>query len=130
MKEFTLLRTGLPSLKFTGELLASAETNEREGPPGLGWEIDFYKTKGEAYVVSVIRRTQWQGQDDYFEVQGFHDDGALATVLRSHNPLARIDLPEDQTKAARLMSQARNAFDAVVTRLYSELGEQFAEVIE
>ncbi len=130
MQDFTLLRTGLPSLKFTGELLANAETNDREGPPGLGWEIDFYRTKGNAYVVSVIRRTQWQGQDDYFEVQSFHDGSALATVLRSHNPLARIDLPEDQARAVRLLSQARNAFDAVATRLYSELGEQFAEVIE
>ncbi len=130
MQDFTLLRTGLPSLKFTGELLASAESNEREGPPGLGWEIDFYRTRGGAYVVSVIRRTQWQGQDDHFEAQNFHDNDALATVLRSHNPLTRIDLSEDQARAARFLSQARNAFDAVVTRLYSDLGEQFVEVIE
>lgn len=64
MKPHTLTRTGLPPVQFTGELLAS-QTQEPPPPEkptyNRHWhEISLYRTKGGAFVVYLVYKSDFR----------------------------------------------------------------------
>ena len=73
METFNLEIDNAPSVRFTGELIASAASYDNEtmgssysGQTGRWTELELYKTKGKKFVCHRIGRTRWQGERDRF----------------------------------------------------------------
>lgn len=73
METFTLEIDNDPSIRFTGELVASAASSDNQamgssysGQTGRWTELALYKTKGGKYICHQIGRTRWQGERDRF----------------------------------------------------------------
>jgi hypothetical protein len=73
VKKFTLKIDHEPNIRFTGELLASAESsddramiNSYSGQFGRWKELFLYKTAGGKFVCHQINRTRWENEDDVF----------------------------------------------------------------
>lgn len=63
METFTLEIDNAPSVRFTGELVASADNSDQSGR----WtELALYKTKGGTFVCHQVGRSLWQGERDRF----------------------------------------------------------------
>lgn len=63
MKTFTLEIDNAPSIRFTGELVASVENDNKSGR----WtELALYKTKGGTFVCHQAGCSLWQGERDRF----------------------------------------------------------------
>lgn len=70
-KTFTLAIDYAPSIRFTGELVASVANSDEEvmgssysGQVGRWTVLSLYKTKGEKYVCYQVDYTRWQGERD------------------------------------------------------------------
>jgi hypothetical protein len=78
MKPFNIKRTDARDLKFTGELLSSAESSANDasgsysGSVGRWTELNLYLTKAGKYVCQRISYTKWLGERDSYEA-GVHD---------------------------------------------------------
>lgn len=73
METFTLEIDNEPSVRFTGELVASAASSDNQamgssysGQTGRWTELALYKTKGGKFVCHQVGRTRWQGERDRF----------------------------------------------------------------
>ena len=70
MDTITLRNNNAPSLRFSGELLAStSSSNERSssyysGTTGRWTTLELYKTASGKFVCQSIGHTQWQGEHD------------------------------------------------------------------
>lgn len=68
-KTYKLPRDGEPDLRITGELLAEVSNHSHQGSHQNRWtEICLYRTKAGKHVVSVIHRSQWEGEGDTHRV--------------------------------------------------------------
>ena len=73
METFTLEIDNAPSVRFTGELVASAASSDDQaigssysGQTGRWTELALYKTKGGKFICHQVGRTRWQGERDRF----------------------------------------------------------------
>lgn len=73
METFTLEIDNAPSVRFTGELVASAASSDNQamgssysGQTGRWTELALYKTKGGKFVCHQVGRTRWKGERDRF----------------------------------------------------------------
>lgn len=73
METFTIEIDNAPSVRFTGELVASAASSDNQamgskysGQTGRWTELALYKTKGGKFICHQIGRTCWQGERDRF----------------------------------------------------------------
>jgi hypothetical protein len=73
MKTFTLKIDNAPSVRFTGELVASpASSDDRamgrsySSQTSRWTELELYKTKGGKFICHQVGRTCWQGERDRF----------------------------------------------------------------
>ena len=73
METFILEIDNAPSVRFTGELVASAASSDNQamgssysGQTGRWTELALYKTKGGKFVCHQVGRTRWQGERDRF----------------------------------------------------------------
>lgn len=73
MEVFTLEINNAPSLRFTGELVASAASSDNQamgssysGQTGRWTELALYKTTSGKFVCHQIGRTRWEGENDNF----------------------------------------------------------------
>jgi len=73
METFTLDIDNAPSVRFTGELVASAASSDNQaigsgysGQTGRWTELALYKTKGGKIICHQVGRTRWQGERDRF----------------------------------------------------------------
>lgn len=72
MQDYTIKRTGLPPIKFNGELIGSGSTEIEHGNRANRWtEVEIYKTKGGKFIASVGRLTIWQGESDHYKAASF-----------------------------------------------------------
>ena len=62
-----------PSIRFTGELVASAASSDNQamgssysGQTGRWTELALYKTKGGKFICHQVGRTRWQGERDRY----------------------------------------------------------------
>jgi hypothetical protein len=75
METITVRRNDARDLKFTGELLASAESSANNasgnysGSVGRWTELNLYQTKAGKYVCQRIGYTQWQGERHGYEAE-------------------------------------------------------------
>lgn len=73
METFTLEIDNAPSVRFTGEMVASAASSDNQamgssysGQTGRWTELALYKTKGGKYICYQIGRTRWENERDRF----------------------------------------------------------------
>jgi len=73
METFTLEIDNAPSIRFAGELIASAASSDNQAMGGGyisqndRWtELSLYKTKGGKFICHRIGRTRWYGERDRF----------------------------------------------------------------
>jgi hypothetical protein len=71
MDTFTIEIDNEPSIRFTGELVASASSSDNQamgssysGQTGRWTVLNLYKTQGGKYICQQIGRTRWQGERD------------------------------------------------------------------
>lgn len=70
MKQRIIKVDGEPDIRFTGELIATANSDsDRQSPyysgsAGRWTELTLYKTQGGKFVCSQVGRTQWMGERD------------------------------------------------------------------
>jgi hypothetical protein len=76
METFTLEIDNAPSVRFTGELVASAASSDNQaigsgysGQTGRWTELALYKTKGGKIICHQVGRTRWQGDRDRFSAK-------------------------------------------------------------
>lgn len=76
METFTIETDNAPSIRFTGELVASAASSDNtasgssfSGLAGRWTELRLYRTAGGKFVCSQIGRTRFQGERDRFSAQ-------------------------------------------------------------
>jgi hypothetical protein len=87
MTEYTLTRTGLRPITFTGELIAEADSEITGGKDHNRWhELALYRTAAGTYLAHVGYRTHWQGELDHDEVEELPDADALEGFLDSVDP--------------------------------------------
>lgn len=72
MEHFILEIDNAPDLRFTGELIGSAESSDDRamsgfsGETGRWTELAIYRSKGGKYVCHQIGRTRWEGERDRY----------------------------------------------------------------
>lgn len=72
MQDYQIKRTGLPPIKFSGEVIGSGSTEIEHGNRSNRWtEVEIYKTKGGKFVATVGHLTIWQGESDHYKAQSF-----------------------------------------------------------
>lgn len=97
METFTIDIDNAPSIRFTGELLASAAssgewagTSNYSGSRGRWTELELYKTAGGKFICRQIGRTSWQNERERYsgkvcetveEVKAFFGHRWLAKTL-------------------------------------------------
>jgi hypothetical protein len=136
VSNYTLQRTGLPPLKFEGELIASASSHIRVngGPLENRWhEIELYKTAGGKWVWQVAFRTCWQGEHDHYRAEVVASDQVVINDLTiEYEPLAHYQGYPPGAYYAEKDARQRDAillgYQRAVSELLSEAG--IAEVVE
>lgn len=112
MDKIIIKRDGLPPISFTGELIASADNviaNGGNGNRANRWtEVDIYRTKGAKYVVSIRRRTIWQGENDRATAGSFNDAASAIEFLKED----RDDLGAVSQEAVEKATKVDPAFAA------------------
>jgi hypothetical protein len=72
MEEFTVQRDNEPDLRFKGESIGYAQSNDDSaygnysGETGRWTELTLYKTIGGKYICEQVGRTRWQGERDRY----------------------------------------------------------------
>ena len=61
----TLRRTGLPPIKFLGELIGCGSTKTAQNN-GRWTEVEIYRTAAGRYLWHVGNLTCWEGEHDYY----------------------------------------------------------------
>jgi hypothetical protein len=93
MEKYTINRTGLPPIVFTGEQIASADNAIGHNGHANRWvEVKIYRSKSGKYVTSFCAFSQWDGESDHRTAASFataaeviewlriEDDGRLGAV--------------------------------------------------
>lgn len=136
MNEYTLTRTGQAPLHFTGEILADEDSRLTAGRENNRWhEMRVYRTKGGNYVVEVIYRTQWQGEEDYF--WALEAAAASSVEMRLREILCEINDPvkgfplgqQYEEKQARLLHDLQQRFEVLTSDVLGS-SEEFREELE
>ena len=68
METFTIEVDNEPSIRFTGELLATASSKDNDSV-GRWTELRLYRTQGGKHICYQVGRTQWEGERDRFDAK-------------------------------------------------------------
>ncbi len=96
MQPFTLARSGLQDLEFSGEPVADASGQLRDGQPRERWhELSVYRRDDGYWVVRIAYRTSVHGEtgNDYVEV--INDAGEVEPLLSLYNPAEHVAINAD-----------------------------------
>lgn len=95
MEKITISRDNEPSLRFSGELVASTSSSADKamgssysGQAGRWTELKLYKTVGGKYVCQSVGRTCWEGERDRYSA-AVCDDIAGVIEFFGHRWLAQ-----------------------------------------
>jgi len=100
MKKFILERDGGPDLMFFGDRVAQVVSNETAGR----WlELNLFKSRGGKFICQKIKKTQWEGEYDFFdvkvcktetEVKEYFGQGRLSKELYNEAKIENIEFVE------------------------------------
>lgn len=130
---YTLKRTGKPSLRFQGELLAQADGWQQNGCNQNRWHaLTAYRTTGGKYVVSISYRTRWQGESDHDFAEVCSDAQSAAAVFQGYDAVEFVaGYPPGNAyaeKQARLIQDLTQRYAVLVSEVLAD--EAFAERID
>lgn len=122
MKTYTLTRTGLPPLRFQGEVIAEADTEQLQA---LRWyKATIYKEKEGRFVVSIGFRSNWEGETEHDWVAICRNPSDVASSLRVYDvlPPGRGYPPSDsyQERQAKLRAHLQRDYDSMISELLDE----------
>lgn len=123
MEDIMLYPTGQRPIKTTGELIATAGSNDGRA---TRWHwIDLYRTAGGNFVLVIDYHTRWQGEQDKETVFIEPTPQAVASRLEEYRPEKDAKgFPVGQqyaAKQARLDADLRERFGVLVTQILREL---------
>ena len=131
---FTIPRSGLPPLRFQGELLAESDGSCYAGQDRLRYhDIAVYRTDGGQYVVHIAYCTRFQGEvgDDQAEI--VTEPQGVSDVLADYRPEVRVQgyPPGDHftAKQARLVQDICARYVSQVSDIL-QVAPEFAEVVQ
>ena len=101
---YTLTRDGERDLRFDGVRIGAADSKWSDGTEGTRWtELELYQTVPEpyyCYVLSVVGRTQWQGERNRYCAYVCNDEAAVIAALEDDNDGALGWLVKELLQAA------------------------------
>lgn len=133
---FTLPRTSLPPLQFTGRQLAAVDEElkpfKRAIDTSRRWHtLHLYRTESGKFVLSVGFRTKFEGEVDRDTVFVCPDEDGVRNVLMgdgegTYDPLEFIegfpDDPKYEERQRKMENRILDEFDSRVTRLLGAAG--------
>jgi hypothetical protein len=122
MKTYTLTRTGMPPLRFQGEIIAEADTQQLQA---LRWyKATVYQEKEGRFVVEVGFRSSWEGEAEHDWVTVCHKPSEVAFALKNYDvlPPGRGYPPSEayQDRQAKLRSHLQRDYDGMVSDLLDD----------
>jgi len=83
MEKFSIKRDGLPPIAFTGRTIVSANNKIGHNGHNTRWTtVTIYRTKGDKFIASISRRSQWQGEAGSDRAASFATAGELIEWLK------------------------------------------------
>lgn len=107
MEQFTLARSGLDDLRFSGESVAHVSGRLHNGQQQPRWhEIAVYRRDDGYWVVHVAYRTSVRGEvgNDYVEV--INDASEVEPLLSLYNPAEHVAINASLLPPRMLPSEA------------------------
>jgi len=96
----TIGRTGLPPIKFRGEMIGSGSTRRHDSDR---WTtVRIYRTAAGRYIYQVSNLTCWDGERDYFTAGSCASSAEVIAALKDDNGYlgaASQEACEEATKA-------------------------------
>lgn len=122
MEPYTLIRSGMRPVSFTGTLLAAASSSRPEGIGAGRWhDLALYRTDAGSCVLEIVARSNEQDEGEHHLVRVGRSLADLDSTLLTYNP-ARIlpdspsaDLSEGQLRSLR--ADLRRRWERAVTEL-------------
>jgi len=129
MNNYTLPRTGLPDVAFTGEQLATAGERPPDAKPewNMRWhELDLYCTEGGVWVAHVRYLSEHEREPEQDLVFTADTLDGLVSQLAEYDPYQWIDRYPDHSKWEQ-REDRREAlicaqFDAACNDAYAQAG--------
>lgn len=119
MSEHTIRRDGDLPLQFTGELVSEASSRERDAQ--RWYDLALYRTDGGRWVVGIVYRTRWQGEQDYYAAH-VSDLPELVSLLRALAPAEHVQgYPPGghyEKKQRRLLQRLRLGLERAIAELF------------
>jgi hypothetical protein len=103
MKTFALPRSGDSKLRFTGELIAEADSKHQGPAENRYFELAVYRAESGKYVGAIGYRSHWQGEIDRDFAKVCADAGEVRQLFSGFdpcNPELWRGLPENAIRAA------------------------------
>src|SRR5574343_1955791 len=134
MAQFSLTRSGLPPLRFTGERLASSEGGRVGTRDQSRWhDIALYQAT-TGWVAEVVFRTRWEGEQDRHTVYVCASPAEVVAALAAHKvPASGIGFPVGTVYAERqqaMLADLRARLAAQVSEVLADAGDEFAEDLD
>lgn len=116
--EHRILRDGRAPLIFDGEAVASGDSLG-PGDQGNRWHVlQIFRTAGGQWVISVIYRTQWQGELGRRTAEVLDSPESVRQVLERYDPRADVGgyppIESYAERQARLLDDVERRFRAMV----------------
>jgi hypothetical protein len=134
MDTFTIDRSGLAPLTFTGQLLCESDGQFMAGQERNRWhDLAVYKTESNKYVLSISYRTRWQGEieRDYADVLVSPEE--VRYSLANYRPTQYVrgypDGEHYRDKQERLLQQIQLDYDYQVSEILGSSPE-FSETVD
>ena len=133
MQTYTLKRSGLPALTFTGKQIASVSSKGTTKTTEQRYhDIAIYLTRGGKYIVAVNYFSNWRNEPPYYEVEAFISPQGVSKWLSEYDPThAVIGYPPHPTFEARqerLLDDIERRFDQIVSEAMTQA--QFVEEVQ
>ena len=126
METFTIERTALPELTFSGQLLAESIGEDTNGQSqGRIHELRVYETDDHQYIVSCHFRSPFESElsDSFVEVVDTVDE--VEATLSLYDATERIDVAAfangDASRKQSVCTVLRERFDRQVLQVLTEL---------
>jgi len=90
MKQYSIERDGKRNLTFQGDLLGTGG-GYRNDCGGRWTEIEIYRTKGGKFILSIVGRTQWQGESQRHAASIHETEAEVIAELEQPDYNANVD---------------------------------------
>jgi len=126
MLDYRIARSGFPSLAFSGELLATASSEDAKGLEKRYHKLALYKTKGGSWVIHIQYLTTWNSEVSHSEVLVTSQRSEIIELLENYNAEDDVHIPDGPKYdhlASIVMRIVCETFDSIVSELLSQVAD-------